>query len=185
MREPEIFFSLCNLFYFAPIYIQMTSAEYNECVHLWSDALYRFALKSLSHQEDAQDAVQQAFEVLWRERDKVQREKGKSYLFTIVYRRCMDKHRYRKKIEIPEKIENNSSVSPYQNYEWKEYLQKALNKLDEKSRGLILLKDLEGYKYEEIAQLTSMSLEQVKVYLHRARKKLKDLVTVSVNPKPI
>lgn len=59
-------------------------------------------------------------------------------------------------------------------YEWKEYLQKALDSLDGQSRTLILLKDIEGYKYDEIATLTGLTLEQVKVYLHRGRKSLKN-----------
>jgi RNA polymerase sigma factor (sigma-70 family) len=51
--------------------------------------------------------------------------------------------------------------------------------LDEQSRALVLLKDYEGYRYEEIAQITGLNETQVKVYLHRARKVLKeDLVNV-------
>ncbi|RYD97805.1 MAG: RNA polymerase sigma factor, partial [Sphingobacteriales bacterium] len=58
-------------------------------------------------------------------------------------------------------------------------LDRALAQLDDQARALVLLKDYEGYKYEEIAQITGLSDSQVKVYLHRARKTLKQyLVSV-------
>jgi RNA polymerase sigma-70 factor (ECF subfamily) len=63
----------------------MTEREYNECVQQFADNVYRFILKNLRHQEDARDVVQSAFEKLWVNRDVVQIEKSKSYLFTIAY----------------------------------------------------------------------------------------------------
>lgn len=157
----------------------MTRKEYNECVPLWADALFRFACKQTNQSEDAQDVVQQAFEVLWKERENVSMEKAKSFLFVVAYRKCMDVHRNRKKVfeshqllDFPIQTED-----VHQSFARKEWLDKALMQLDEQSRALILLKDLEGYKYEEIASMCDLSLEQVKVYLHRARKKLKELIS--------
>jgi len=43
-------------------------------------------------------------------------------------------------------------------------------------KSLILLKDYEGYSYEEIGKITSLNASQVKVYLHRARLQLKEIV---------
>ena len=63
----------------------MTDKEYNECVSLYADNVYRFIVKNLRHEEDARDVVQTAFEKLWRNRDMVEYEKSKSYLFTIAY----------------------------------------------------------------------------------------------------
>jgi RNA polymerase sigma-70 factor (ECF subfamily) len=61
----------------------------------------------------------------------------------------------------------------------KKTLDRALERLDEQARALVLLKDYEGYRYEEIAQITGLTETQVKVYLHRARKTLKEyLVSV-------
>lgn len=162
----------------------MTDKEYNICVKEWSHNLYRFALKNIGDAVEAQDIVQQSFETLWIHKDQVPIEKGKSYLFTITYRRSMDYFRRNKKIEtntitFPQEV----SLNQYQQYEWKEYLQKALEALDEQSRTLILLKDLEGYKYEEIADITDLTTEQVRVYLHRARKKLKNILQPAITTK--
>jgi RNA polymerase sigma-70 factor (ECF subfamily) len=56
----------------------------------------------------------------------------------------------------------------------KKILDRALAQLDEQARALVLLKDYEGYRYDEIAQITGLTDSQVKVYLHRARKILKE-----------
>jgi len=48
-----------------------------------------------------------------------------------------------------------------------------LQKLGETQRSLVLLKDYEGYSYQEIGAITGLSESQVKVYLHRARLQLK------------
>lgn len=74
---------------------------------------------------------------------------------------------------------NDQRVTMTANTDLKKVLNRALSRLDEHARALVLLKDYEGYNYEEIAQITGLSGTQVKVYLHRARKTLKDyLVSV-------
>jgi RNA polymerase sigma-70 factor (ECF subfamily) len=55
-------------------------------------------------------------------------------------------------------------------------LEEALNKLSETQRSLVVLKDYEGYSYEEIGKITGLSSSQVKVYLHRARIQLKEYI---------
>ena len=78
----------------------MTEREYNECVNLYADNVYRFILKNLRHNEDAKDVVQGAFEKLWINRDKVEHDRSKSYLFTIAYNQMIDHVRKNKRIQI-------------------------------------------------------------------------------------
>lgn len=150
--------------------------EYNACVKEWADALFRFACKSTGQPSDAHDVVQNCFEVLWQKRKDVEKAKGKAFLFQVAYNQSVDNFRKRSKVaykEIPEDV-----VSPG-NPDLKKVLDRALTRLDEQSRALVLLKDYEGYRYEEIAQITGLTDAQVKVYLHRARKVLKEyLVSV-------
>ncbi len=76
---------------------------------------------------------------------------------------------------LPERQETSSRASP----RLKEILEKALNRLNERQRSLVLLKDYEGYSYEEIAGITGLNITQVKVTLHRSRLILKEwLVSV-------
>ena len=58
----------------------------------------------------------------------------------------------------------------------RQILERALAKLSETQRSLVLLKDYEGYSYGEIGQIMNLSESQVKVYLHRARLQLKDYI---------
>lgn len=152
--------------------------DYNTCVKEWSDSVYRFACKSTGNEEDARDIVQNSFEVLWEKRKDVHPGKAKSFLFQVAYRQSIDLYRKQKRISYTEDVDDDTAAAPG-NPELKRVLDRALSRLDEQSRALVLLKDYEGYKYDEIAQITGLSDSQVKVYLHRARKTLKDyLVSV-------
>lgn len=152
----------------------MTEKEYNDCVTLYADNVYRFILKNLRHEEDARDVVQTAFEKLWRNREEVDGLKSKSYLFTVAYNQMIDHIRKVKRIHLKEEFKEESRVSNRQANNLKAVLQEALARLSETQRSLVMLKDYEGYSYEEIGKIMNLSESQVKVYLHRARLQLKE-----------
>lgn len=154
----------------------MTEREYNECVNLYADNVYRFILKNLRHTEDAKDVVQGAFEKLWINRGQVDNERSKSYLFTVAYHQMIDHIRKNKRVSLKEEFNEHDKgvIAPKQ--DTKRILNEALAKLNEKQRSLVLLKDYEGYSYEEIGQITGLNESQVKVYLHRARLQLREYI---------
>ncbi len=152
----------------------MTEKEYNECVNTYADNVYRFILKNLRHEEDARDVVQTAFEKMWRHRDEVDASKSKSYLFTVAYRQMIDHIRKVKRIQLKEEFNEEIKTVNKPSNNLKKILNEALARLSETQRTLVLLKDYEGYSYEEIGQITNLSESQVKVYLHRARVQLKE-----------
>ncbi len=147
---------------------------YNACVDQWADALFRFARKCTNHEEDARDVVQNSFEVLWQKRNDVQPEKAKAFLFQVAYNQSVDAFRKKSRVSYPEHVPDHPMAARTSSPDLKRVLEKALSQLDEQSRALVLLKDYEGYRYEEIAQITGLNETQVKVYLHRARKVLKE-----------
>lgn len=152
--------------------------DYNTCVKEWADALFRFACKCTGHEEDARDVVQNSFEVLWQKRKDVAPAKAKAFLFQVAYNQSVDNYRKRSRVVYQEQDEESKISNPGNN-DLKKVLERALTKLDEQARALVLLKDYEGYSYDEIAQITGLNETQVKVYLHRARKVLKNyLVSV-------
>jgi RNA polymerase sigma-70 factor (ECF subfamily) len=156
----------------------MDAKGYNVCVHDWADALFRFACKCTRHEEDARDIVQNSFEVLWQKRENVPLEKGKAFLFQVAYNQSVDMYRKKGRTQYQEELKHSDSYHP-SSPDLKRVLERALAQLDEQARALVLLKDYEGYNYEEIGQITGLSGAQVKVYLHRARKSLKQyLVSV-------
>lgn len=152
----------------------MTEKEYNACVTEYADNVYRFILKNLRHEEDARDVVQTAFEKMWRNRADVDAAKSKSYLFTVAYHQMIDHIRKVKRIQLKEEFNETVKVQHKPENNLKKVLDEALARLNETQRTLVLLKDYEGYSYEEIGQITDLSSSQVKVYLHRARLQLKE-----------
>lgn len=151
----------------------MTEKDYNECVQQYADNVYRFILKNLRHEEDARDVVQSAFEKLWKNRQEVDSAKSKSYLFTIAYHQMIDHLRKVKRIKLKEAIDETASITDKPGNNLKKVLERALDTLNETQRSLVLLKDYEGYSYEEIGRITGLNESQVKVYLFRARTQLK------------
>ncbi|HEX2609083.1 MAG TPA: RNA polymerase sigma factor [Flavisolibacter sp.] len=152
----------------------MTEKEYNECVTLYADNVYRFIVKNLRHEEDARDVVQSAFEKLWRNRAEVDGSKCKSWLFTVAYNQMIDHLRKVKRVYLKEEFREETKVSYRQINNAREVLQEALARLNETQRSLVMLKDYEGYSYEEIGKIMNLNESQVKVYLHRARLQLKE-----------
>src|SRR5688572_22150042 len=152
----------------------MTEKEYNECVSLFADNVYRFIFKNLGHKEDAKDVVQTAFEKLWINREQVDNNRSKSFLFTVAYHQMIDHIRKSKRVSFKEEHNIERGVTYQSNNNIKKILDEALQKLGETQRSLVLLKDYEGYSYDEIGKITGLSQSQVKVYLHRARVQLKE-----------
>jgi RNA polymerase sigma factor (sigma-70 family) len=152
----------------------MTTKEYNEIVDLWADAVFRFIFKQLRHEEDARDVVQNAFEVLWKNHADLKAEKAKSYLFSTAYHNMIDFIRKQKRLDYVEEIDESAKggTAAYQS-DLEEVLDRALDTLPEIQKSVVLLRDYEGYSYEEIGGILELSESQVKVYIFRARQTLK------------
>ena len=152
----------------------MTDKDYNDCVDNFADGVYRFIVKNIRHTEDAQDIVQSAFEKLWVNREQVLPEKAKSYLFTVAYHQMIDHIRKSNKMPLSEDTFIPHQPINQEQAELKQLLMRAVNQLNPTQKSLVLLKDYEGYSYQEIAEIMNLSDSQVKVYLHRARLTLKN-----------
>lgn len=159
----------------------MTEREYNQCVTLYADNVFRFIVKNLRHEEDARDVVQSAFEKMWVNRAEVDNAKCKSYLFTVAYHQMIDHLRKVKRISLKEEFSEETRVTDRPVSNTKKILEEALGRLSETQRSLVLLKDYEGYSYEEIGKITGLNESQVKVYLHRARVQLKNYLVSPEN----
>lgn len=159
----------------------MTEKEYNTCVAEYADNVYRFIVKNLRHEEDARDVVQTAFEKMWRNRESIDAEKSKSYLFTVAYHQMIDHLRKIKRIQLKEEFGEETRVANHMAHNAKKILEQALNRLSETQKSLVMLKDYEGYSYEEIGKITGLNESQVKVYLHRARIQLKNYLVSPEN----
>lgn len=151
----------------------MTVSEYNQCVELYADNLFRFLLKNIKDEEKAKDLVQDTFEKLWRKVETVDFTKSKSYLFTTGYHTMIDRIRREKKQGDFEEVDQSKLATAEHYSDLSEILHDALNRLPEVQRSVILLRDYEGYSYQEIGEITRLSESQVKVYIYRGRVAMK------------
>ena len=151
----------------------MTVSEYNQSVKDFADRLYRFALKNLNDTDLAKDFVQDAYEKLWMRIDQVDNNKVKSYLFRTVVNAQIDRSR---RAKLQQNHLASLDVNPTQehiSFDVQEKIDEGVNRLTEIQRTVLTLRDYEGYSYHEIAEMTDLSEDQVKVYIFRARKFLK------------
>jgi RNA polymerase sigma-70 factor (ECF subfamily) len=154
----------------------MTVEEYNISVDNFSDGIYRFILRNIKEKDSARDIVQDSYEKLWRKVDQVSFEKVKSYLYTTAYHTMIDYIRKNRRIKNVEEIESDHLFHSRQYSDLQEVLHEALDKLSEIQRSVILLRDYEGYSYQEIGEITGLTESQVKVYIYRGRVYLKNYI---------
>lgn len=153
----------------------MTTTEYNKTVDLYSDNVFRFVFKHLRNKDLSNDVVQDVWVKMWLRVEEISFEKAKSYLFTAAYHTLIDQTRRNKKeAEYDEKkiARNLTTDNTYNDIQ--EVLHAALDKLPDIQKSVILLRDYEGYSYEEIGEITGLNESQVKVYIFRARQFLKE-----------
>jgi len=154
----------------------MTVKEYNKSVDLYADNVFRFLLKNTNDEEKAKDMVQDCYEKLWIKIDSVSFSKVKSYLFSTAYHKFIDEIRKEKSKD--QYISNYKGDMQFtdQYSDMNEILHKLVLQLPENQRSVILLRDYEGYSYNEIAEILDLSESQVKVYIYRGRMFLKERI---------
>lgn len=152
----------------------MNKKEYYIAVNEFSDGLYRFALKLIKDESSAQDLVQDAYEKVWIKRESIETQKVKSYLFRIVYNKFLDDKKRNKVIYFEEYL--HEPFIDQETSDLKVILNKALSTLPLIQKSAILLRDYEGYSYDEIGEILELSASQVKVYIYRARKQLQQYI---------
>lgn len=154
----------------------MNLAEYNQCVDIHADGVYRFVLKQIRDKDIAKDIVQDSFEKMWRKIETIDGAKAKTYLFTTAYHTLIDHIRKNSKNARMSEVDQNNHSHTSQYSDLKEILNQGLEQLPEIQKTVLLLRDYEGYDYLEIGEITQLTESQVKVYIFRARTFLKNYI---------
>lgn len=152
------------------------------------DALFNFALRLTGDSDDANDLVQETYLKAFRFFDKYERgTNSKAWLFRILKNSYIND--YRKQSKEPGKVDYDDIENFYENIKSSEVksshitqdafsnlmgdeISKAIADLPEDFRTVILLSDIEGFTYEEIADFVDVPIGTVRSRLHRARKML-------------
>ena len=107
-------------------------------------------------------------------RDKVEFEKAKSWLFTCAHNAMINFiHKKARFAKMAHEFHSEKAENASFGFESKQVINHIVGILPPLQKTIILLRDLEGYTYEEIGDILSLSSSQVKVYLFRARLKIK------------
>lgn len=143
--------------------------------------LYRIALRITLRSEDAEDVVQDTLLKVWEHRSEWEQIGSmEAYATTICRNLALDltKRAGHQTQQLPDAmpIADTSSAGRMEAQEKLSLVRQLMDSLPETQRTIMQLRDIEGMTYQEIAEAMSLSETQVKVYLHRARTKIKQQI---------
>ncbi len=162
----------------------MDSTEFKAKIIPLGRKLYNFARLLLNDQVEAQDAVQEVYIKLWNYRNKMQTvENIEAFAIKITRNWCLDRLKAKKPVLIEDytrsydfQKEKNNPHSILENTDRLNEFNNIMQDLPEQQRMIIQLRDVEGYEFEEIADILSVNINTIRVNLSRARKKIKESI---------
>lgn len=153
-----------------------------------ADLAYRVALRVTGSADDAADAAQETLEKLWRHGADVPAERQRAWTARVARNAALDL--IRRRSVRPQPLAADVGLDPAchaplpdalaEAADLRRELAVALDALGEPFRSLVVLRDVEGLAYDEIAEALALPLTTVKVYLHRARTRLRAALQTSV-----
>jgi len=155
----------------------MELLEFKSKVLPLKDRLFRIALGMLKSVEEAEDTLQDVMVKLWNKREQLSIYSSiEAFAVTITKNQCLDKlksKKHKNQMDIQNMELDSGFLNPYKSLELSESMQVMMNAfrgLPEQQRMLVMLRDVEGFSYEEIAEQTGLQVNNIRVGLSRARK---------------
>lgn len=162
--------------------------DFESLAREYADAVFTYARYALRHTEDAEDVTQEVLVRLWRHRDAVEPDRLRAWVMQVARNLVIDVSRRQRArsgvfaVTAPgdARVESVPSAgtadADVERRELRGVLEHAVAALDEPYRSIVILREVQGMTYEEVAQALNMPLGTIKVYLHRARRRLRDTV---------
>jgi len=169
---------------------------FEELVIEYENGIYNLAYRMLGSPEDARDISQEVFLRAYRSLRSFREEASFStWVYRIAKNACLDELRKRSKVqavsvdqpleteegavqrELPSKLGDPERA--VEQVELSELIEQALGTLADQYRSAVVLRDLHGFAYEEIAEIMEVSLGTVKSRIHRGRQALKEVLLES------
>jgi len=159
----------------------MENISFRTTVLPLSDKLFRLALRITMNRAEAEDVVQDTLLKVWEHREEWEQINNlEAFAIATCRNRALDvMKRAGRNAEKLDEMAHFSSQTPQEQLEANEQISlvnRLMDDLPEVQRTIMLLRDIEGKTYQEIAQTLDISETQVKVYLHRARTKIKERI---------
>ncbi len=163
---------------------------FGELVKRYQDRLYNTVFRLVGNAEDAQDVVQDAFLNAYQ---SLHNFKGDSLFFTWIYRIAINtaislKRKQKSTISIDANTLKRGIIDPLDSSEFTRpdhalqvaeeevLIQNALNRLSPEHRAVLIMKDIEGQKYETMAEILEVPVGTIRSRLHRARIELREIL---------
>ena len=165
----------------------MTQIEFLNIVTPFKDKVFRVAKRLLVSTEEAEDATQELYFKLWRNKSKLKDYKSvEAFAMTMTKNYCFDRLKSKqasnlklihsnyqeKDTPLQRRMELNDSVS---------LVHKLIENLPEQQKLVIQLRDVEEYEFDEIAKMLDLQPTAVRVTLSRARKTIREQLTKQHN----
>lgn len=171
-------------------HLENTKLLFRSLVDRYQRLVYSQAVHILADAAEAEDASQEAYERLWKHLNNMQpddlgameMESGKAWLLHVTRNLCIDKLRQRRPVSAvamaddcyePANKQPNETAAHGELGRW---LRQTIAQLKEPYRSLITLADLQQRPVKEVAHMLGLSENQAKVYIHRGRNQLRDLL---------
>lgn len=161
----------------------MTKEEFKTCVLPTKDKLFRLAVRLLNSRQEAEDIIQDVYVKLWTMRDDLSQYNSiEALAVTITKNLCIDRLRsYRSRKQNDSGLEHvqfaaGGRYDPADSLEISEsmkYIHEIIQQLPDRQRLVIQMRDIEQYSYEEIAGITGLKINNIRVALSRARKNVR------------
>lgn len=156
--------------------------QYQQAIDQHRQRVYSFAHYSLRGAEDAEDVTQEVFIKLWQHWQKIDHGKLGAWLMRVAHNAVIDhvrKHRSTREhidqyVDVEAQTEQQDTGIEIDQAIFRQHLQTAIKALDEPFRSIIIMRDIQSLSYAEMQEALDMSESQVKVYLHRGRRKLRE-----------
>ncbi len=160
----------------------MTSTEFKQQVFPIGKKLFHFARLLLNNEAEAQDAVQETYLKLWKIKDRLAALNNvEAFAMKMTKNWCLDRLKAKKPLLVESYSDGFDSEpdsnNPYTELETADKLTRfnsMMKLLPEQQQVILQLRDVEGYEFEEIAEMTGMNLSAIRVNLSRARKKIRE-----------
>jgi RNA polymerase sigma factor (sigma-70 family) len=155
--------------------------QYLQAIDQYRQRVYSFAHYSLRAREDAEDVTQEVFIKLWQHWQKIDHSKLGGWLMRVAHNSVIDhlrrQHTVKSQLDEYAEVEEQAATEVESEQigaaEFNQQLMSAIKALDDPFRSIVIMRDIQGMSYADIQATLDMSESQVKVYLHRSRRKLR------------